>query len=72
VSDQRFLCPKARMISGGFPVRRGADAGHIVAISDENEFEIRPPNTRWKWRLDDGLGKRSPDPTSSGVRPSST
>jgi len=31
------LYPTARMTSGRFPVRRGADAGRIVAISDENE-----------------------------------
>jgi hypothetical protein len=24
------LCPTARMTSEGFPVRRGADAGHIL------------------------------------------
>jgi hypothetical protein len=32
-SDQRLSYPTGRMSSGGFPVRRGADAGHIVANS---------------------------------------
>ena len=36
--DRRLFYPTARMTSGRFPVRRGADAGRIVAISDENEF----------------------------------
>lgn len=36
-SDQRLLYLTARMTSGRFPVRRGAEAGHIVAISNENE-----------------------------------
>jgi hypothetical protein len=31
-SNQHFLCPTARRISGGFPVRRGADAGRIIAV----------------------------------------
>jgi hypothetical protein len=30
------------MTSGRFPVRRGADAGRIVAISHENEFDVTP------------------------------
>jgi hypothetical protein len=34
-SDQRFLYPTARMSSGSFPVRRGADAGQIVTNSRE-------------------------------------
>ena len=37
-SDQRFLYPTARMTSGPFPIHRGADAGRIVAFSDENRF----------------------------------
>jgi hypothetical protein len=35
-SDQLLPVPGARMTSRRFPVRRGADAGHIVAHSNEN------------------------------------
>jgi hypothetical protein len=41
-SDQRLSSPTTRMTSGRFPVRRGADAGRIVAISHENEFDVTP------------------------------
>jgi hypothetical protein len=39
-SDQRFFSPTDRTSSGRFPVRRGADAGRIVAISDKNEVRL--------------------------------
>jgi hypothetical protein len=34
-SEQRFLSEMVRSSSGRFPVRRGADTGHIVAHSDD-------------------------------------
>jgi hypothetical protein len=39
-SDQRLLSPTNRTSSGRFPVGRGADAGHTVASTNENDSSV--------------------------------